>query len=119
MDPARITFVQLGTYTILGALMFLITDTRSLSIINWKIGLPSVAYLGVFSTFICFFLQTWAQTKVNPSKVAIILSMESLFGSIFGVLFGMDVFSYNLLIGGIIILSSTILTEIDFNHKLK
>lgn len=119
MDSARITFVQLSTCAILSGIMFLATDTSSLSIINWEIGLPSIVFLGIFSTFICFFLQTWAQTKVNPSKVAIILSMESVFGSIFSVLFGMDVFNYNLLFGGLIILSSIILTEIDFNPKLR
>ena len=73
--------------------------------------------LGVFSTCLCYFLQTTAQKHVNSTKAAIILSTESLFGSIFSVLLGYDPLSAQMVVGGVIILASIILPEFSFGKK--
>ncbi len=80
-------------------------------------GMSAVVYLGVFSTCLCYFLQTTAQKHVNSTKAAIILSTESLFGSIFSVLLGYDPLSAQMVVGGVIILASIILPEFSFGKK--
>ena len=77
--------------------------------------------IGIFSTCLCYFLQTTAQQHVHSAKAAIILSTESLFGTIFSVLLGYDPLSPQMVVGGIIILISITMTEIKlpFGKKEK
>jgi drug/metabolite transporter (DMT)-like permease len=117
LDPVKITFLQLATSAVLGIIVFFSTDFSYLSNIDWKSGLIAVAYLGVISSAVCYFLQTWAQTITTPSKAAILMSAESLFGSLFAVLIGFEIFRINILIGGILILGSVLLSEIDLKRK--
>lgn len=114
VNPISITFLQLAVCTVLGTLLFFATDFSADLAIDWHYGLPSVLYLGIFSSAVCYFLQTWAQTMTTPSKAAIIMSGESLFGPLISIIIGFDVFRYNILIGGVLILGSVIISEIDF-----
>ena len=115
MDPSKITFVQLLVSAALGTAMFFIFEQPAQISVDWSIGLPAIAYVGVFSTAICYFMQTWAQTISQPSKAAIIMSSESLFGSLFAVVIGFEAFRINIVIGGLIIMVSVVLSEIDFS----
>jgi drug/metabolite transporter (DMT)-like permease len=117
MNPAKITFVQLFVSAVLGTAMFFIFEKPSALAIDWSAGLPAIVYVGVFSTAICYFLQTWAQTVTQPSKAAIIMSSESLFGSLFAILLGLEAFRINIVFGGLIIMASVVLSEIDINLK--
>ncbi len=49
-------------------------------------GILSVLYLGVISTTVCYLLQTASQKYVDETKAAIILSLESVFGTLFSIL---------------------------------
>lgn len=118
-NPTRITFVQLFTCAILGTILFFATENPAALSVDWGIGLPAILYVGVFSTAVCYFLQTWAQTITTPSKAAIIMSAESLFGPLFAILIGFEVFRVNIVIGGFIILASVVLSEIEFKRRGK
>ena len=107
-----LNIVQLGTAGILSALFFLIFDPWVIDLTAFRAGAFAILYLGVFSTGVCFFFQTYAQRFVPPTRAAIILSCEGLCGSILSVLFGYDRVTPQLLCGGIIIVSSVLLTEI-------
>lgn len=74
-------------------------------------GLVAALYLAVFSTCLCYFLQTTAQKKVAPGKAGIILCTEGLFGSLFSVLLGLEPVTAGLVIGGVFILGSVALAE--------
>lgn len=114
LNTIRITFMQLIVCAVLGtATFFIFEGVRALSV-DWKMGLPAILYLGVFSTAVCYFLQTWAQKITTASKAAIIMSAESLFGPMFSMVIGLELFRVNIVIGGAIILGSVILSEIDF-----
>ena len=112
-----LNFIQLLSVGILSVLTILIFDIST--DFSLKTGLTSVIYLGVLATGLCYFLQTWAQCHVSPSRAAIILSCEGLFGSLFSVLLGYDKFTSNLLFGGLIILISIILIQVDLSELLK
>ncbi len=72
-------------------------------------GIIGVLYLGVMSTMLCFTLQTFAQKSTTSTHAAIILSLESVFGSILGILILDEVFT-PLMIGGCIIIFIGIIT---------
>lgn len=74
-------------------------------------GFGAALYLAVFSTCLCYFLQTSAQKKVSPGKAGIILCTEGFFGSLFSVLLGLEPITAGLVIGGVCILGSVALAE--------
>ena len=116
-NPISITFLQMATAGIMGLVVFLFMDTAKVAGADWKLGLTSVLYLGLISSAVCYFLQTWAQTITTPSKAAIMMSMESLFGSLFSILVGLEAFRINIPVGGLIIFASVVLSEADFKRR--
>lgn len=72
-----------------------------------------ILYLGLGSTTICYLLQTNCQRYVDETKSAIILSMESLFGTIFSILILHEELSLKMIIGCFLILSAVILSNLD------
>lgn len=91
-----------------------------LASIIFKEGLPSInmegslaiLYLGLISTFICYLLQTTCQRYIEESKAAIILCMESLFGSLLSVIILHEVFTFKMIIGCALILLGVIISSL-------
>lgn len=72
----------------------------------------SVLYLGVVSTTICYLLQTASQKYVDETKAAIILSMESVFGTLFSILILKELITVRMVIGCVIILTAVIISNL-------
>jgi len=118
VDVIKMTFLQMIAAAILALLIFGIFEGFEVTITDYRLGILSVIYLGVVCTCVCYFIQTFSQRHTTSAKAAMILSTESLFGSLFSVLFRIEPFTANLLIGGVLILSTIFLSEIDLT-KLK
>ena len=99
-DAMLITFVQLATAALISAAVLLLFDREAVFAVNYAAGLPPAIFLGLFSTCLCYMLQTWAQKYTAPAKAGILLSTEGLFGSLFSVLLGFEPFGARLLLGG-------------------
>jgi drug/metabolite transporter (DMT)-like permease len=112
-DTAALTFLQMAVASVFSLAVFLLADGGSVQGIDFKAGLPAVIYLGLFSTLLCFFIQTTAQRYTSSAKAAIFLSTEALFGTLFSVSLGLEPFSMRMLTGGSLILFSLILSELD------
>ncbi len=69
--------------------------------------------IGVFGSFIGFFFQSIGQKHTNEAEAAILISSESLFGPIFGIIFYHDLVTSNLIFGMILIISGIVLSELD------
>lgn len=108
----HINLIQLSTAAVISLAVFLLTDIDALQQAELNRGLPAVAYLGLFSTCLCYFLQTLAQKHTTPAKAGVLLSTEGLFGSVFSVALGMEALTVNLVAGGLIILASVTLMEL-------
>lgn len=108
----RLTFVQITVSAILSILLFLIGDLKTTTMEIFTNGFLATFYLGAFSTCFCYYGQTKGQQYVKPAKSAIILSTEGLFGTIFSVMLGFEVLKVNMVVGGIIILTAVILSEL-------
>lgn len=75
-------------------------------------GIIAILFLGIFSTSLCYFLQTMAQRHVASSKAGVILGTEALFGALFSVLVGYEPFTLRMVAGGLIMFFSIILPEL-------
>ena len=116
MDAKVVVFLQFAVATVLGFITFMLTD-RNFGAFGSASGMAAVAYLGIFSTCLCYFLQTTAQQHVESAKAAIILATESLFGTVFSVILGYDKLTVNMVLGGLIILISILMTELKLPKK--
>lgn len=113
-----LTFLQIATAAVLSLIVFIVAD-RDLSAFASTKGLLAVLYLAIFSTCIAYFIQTLCQQYASPSKTSIIISTESLFGTTLSVLLGFELFTYNLIIGGLAIFLSVIIIETNIFSKNK
>ena len=112
-SATTLSFIQFAVAAVLSLALFLIYELPTQQEVHLPDATLAVIYLGLFSTGLCFFLQTWAQRRLSASTVAIILSSEGLFGGILSVAFGRDELSWQLVCGGTIILVSILLIQLD------
>jgi drug/metabolite transporter (DMT)-like permease len=73
--------------------------------------LTDVVFLGVFSTFLAFLLQNTAQKHTSSTHAAVLLSLESFFGSVMAILLLGDAFSPKMILGCAIIFIAIITAE--------
>lgn len=118
MGTEKLTFLQFCTSAVLSLMSFIFIDFDSIYKVKSVMGFLPVIYLGIFSTCIAFFMQTRAQKNTRSSKVAIILSTEAVFASLFSILLGYEVLTINLIIGGILVISSVMIMEKDMIYQM-
>lgn len=112
-EVMQLTFVQLAVAGILSIIMFFVSDFNNTTVEIFVNGVGATFYLGAFSTCFCYYGQTKGQQHVKPSKSAIILCTEGLFGTMFSVILGFEVLRFNMVLGGAIILGAVILSELQ------
>ncbi len=108
-DPAVIATIQMATCTIIFLVMMLFENQPI--VFNTK-GTVSMLYLSLIATMLCFLLQTLGQKYTSTTHAAIILSLESIFGSLFGVLFLNEKYSIMTVMGFVIIFIAVLIAEI-------
>ena len=112
-----LNFVQMTTAFLLSVVsLFVFGET------NFQVtakGWLSVLYLGVISTTVCYLLQTASQKYVDETKAAIILSMESVFGTLFSIIILHEVITPRMVAGCIIILTAVIISNLSETQERK
>ena len=71
----------------------------------------AVLFTAIFATVIGFFVQTWAQAKMEPSRVAVILTLEVVFTAAIAVGVGQEVLALKTVLGGVIMIIAMVLVE--------
>lgn len=79
----------------------------------------SVGYLCVMCTGVCFLLQTIGQKYTPASEVAIILTLEAVFGAIISVLFYHEQLTLRVLCGFVLIFLAILISEAELPKKTK
>ncbi|WP_102401681.1 DMT family transporter [Haloimpatiens massiliensis] len=117
LDPIVLTVIQFGVAAILSYIFALIFEPK-LSYLSTD-AMLSIVYLSVFSTLIAFLVQNIAQKYTSSTHAAIILSLESFFGCLFGVIFLGEELTVKIIIGCVFIFLSIITAETrwDFFKK--
>lgn len=103
--------VQMFTAFVLSAISLMIFGENDFQVTTQ--GWLSALYLGVVSTTICYLLQTACQKYIDETKAAIILSMESVFGTIFSILILHEVVTVRMVIGCAVILVAVIISNMS------
>lgn len=111
---------SMGQFAVCGILglifMFIFEEPSVGAIIDAK---WSILYCGVLSAGVAYTLQVVAQKKAEPTMAAIVLSTESMFSAIGGVMFGIDeltVFGY---VGCGLMFAGIVVSQITFGRKRK
>ena len=111
-DPGSVTFWQLLTAGVLGAL-FTLAGRQTVTADMLSKGALPVLYVGLLATGLCYYLEAKAQKHVDPSRTGIVLSMEGVYGAFFSIVMGLERFRPQVALGGLIITLSVVLMEID------
>ena len=93
--------------------------TKQTHIQATTLGIMGALYLGIFSTAVAFLLQTICQSKVEQTRSALILSTESLFGTILSVIIFHEILTMRMVLGCIIIFASIIISETKLSFLKK
>ncbi len=111
-DGVRMSCIQFWTAGIILLPLALIIDKPTISQIGECL-LP-LLYLGIFSSGVGYTLQILGQKRASATVSSIILSLESVFAAIFGVLITDEDMSLRKLLGCITVFASVVLTQISF-----
>lgn len=115
IDPVILTILQFAYTAIFSLLVAVIFEPYPSNVTPQ--GLSSIIYLGIFSTCLAFFLQTLCQKYTLSTHAAILLSTESLFGSIFSALILGEIFTSKMMIGCAAILAAILIAELKPAEK--
>ena len=117
-DVTVFTIVQITMCFLFSLITMLIRGDLSFNITFNSGG--GVIYLAVFSTAIGLFLQVLGQKSTTETRAAIIMSTESVFGTIFAIILLNQALTIKVIIGCIIIFIAIIISEVKpFAKKQK
>jgi drug/metabolite transporter (DMT)-like permease len=71
----------------------------------------AVLFTAVFATVFGFFVQTWAQARMDASRVAIILTLEVVFTALISLGVGQEVLALKTVIGGLFMIAAMVIVE--------
>lgn len=109
-DALALTIVQFVTAAILSTIGMVLLGEVPTSIAPE--GMYVIVYLAIFCTFIAYVCQNVGMQYANPTKSAIILSMEALFGTLFSVWLLSEILTDRMIIGCVLILCAVLFAEI-------
>lgn len=72
----------------------------------------AVLLTAIAATALAFFIQTWAQAHLAPTRAAVVLTMEPVFAGIFGVTVGGDSLSPRTVVGAVLVLVAMYAVEL-------
>lgn len=107
-DIYPLTVIQLGAGSVvcwMGALADGYQPPPNASV--WGV----VVFTAVFATAAAFLVQTWAQSIMDPSRVAIILTTEVIFAAAIAVAVGQEVLALRVVIGGALMVFAMLIVE--------
>lgn len=113
VEPYRLVALHIimlaALMTILALIFEPLPDIQSFSLKIWA----TLLCVSLGNTILCFILQFKAQRVTPESHVAVIFSLEGLFGYMFAVLSGQDPFHLQGAIGGVLVITGMLVTETE------
>jgi drug/metabolite transporter (DMT)-like permease len=82
-------------------------------------GWLSLVYMALVAGALALVGQTWAQAHLEPTRAAIIMTMEPVFAAFFAVLLGGESLTARMLIGGSLVLAAMYLVELAPRRKVE
>jgi len=114
----KLSIMQFLVVGIISTICALIFDLKALSISALLDGVLPILYLGIMSSGIAYTLQIVGQKYAEPSVASIVMSFESVFAVLGGVMFSNSSLSSNEIIGCIIMFAAIIIAQLpEFKKK--
>ncbi len=107
-DPTILVFLQFVTIAILATTAFFLSEEKA--VLN-PASIGSIIYLGIFSNLIASLFYTFGLKHTSAERASIILSLESVFGSILGIILFSEPYNYKLFFGSALILFAIMYSE--------
>lgn len=117
VDGVMLSCGQFFAASFMGLIMMLITGVPSLD--NLYLALPALLYVGIMSNGVAYTLQVVGQRGINPSIASLIMSLESVMGAVFGVLFLKEVMTQREVTGAVLMFIAVLLTQISIKKDRK
>jgi drug/metabolite transporter (DMT)-like permease len=76
----------------------------------------AVLLTAIAATALAFFIQTWAQAHLPPTRAAVVMTMEPVFAGIFGVAIGGDTLGARTILGAVLVLVAMYMVELGPRH---
>jgi drug/metabolite transporter (DMT)-like permease len=108
-DAAGLVAVQLGTVALVS---IIVAAPKSLAPPPDAGVWGAVLLTALAATAVAFFLQTWAQARLSPTRAAVVMTMEPVFAGIFGVAFGGDLLNIRTVVGAALVLAAMYAVEL-------
>ena len=108
-NPILLSMIQFATAAVLCWIAAPLSDPmpKSIPAESWY----SIAYLCVMCTGVCFLLQTIGQKYTPPSAAAVILTLESVFGTLLSILFYHERLTLRVAAGFVLIFAAVLISE--------
>lgn len=115
-SPILLSMIQFATAAVICwiAAPFSAPMPRGIPAASWY----SIAYLCFMCTGVCFLLQTIGQKYTPPSAAAVILTLESVFGTLLSILFYHEQLTLRVAVGFVLIFVAVLISEtkLSFLH---
>lgn len=116
-EPLLLTMLQFAVAAVVCLVFALLFEPKPQSIPSgsWL----GIAYLTVMCTGVCFFLQTLGQKYTPPSAAAVIMTLESVFGTALSIALGQETLTFSIILGFVLIFTAILISEtkLDFLRK--
>ena len=116
-DPVLLTIIQFGMSAVCAWVLGLCTESFPPTVTTDAV--LGVAYLAVFATGVALLLQNVGQKYADPTAAAILLSLESVFGVVFSIIFYDETVTLKLGAGFLLIFAAVILSETKLSFLRK
>jgi len=110
-----LTIVQLGTIAILTSLLALVDDGYEPPNTNQEWG--ATIFTALLATSLAFLIQTWSQSKMDATVVAVVLTLEVVFAALFAVIAGQESLTLRAILGGTLIFAAMILMQLRAENR--
>ena len=109
----NLVVVQLVVASLLFVLYTLIFESKNYATlsIQWDLAWWRLAIVSLIGTGFAYFAQTYAQNHVAPAQTSLILACETPIGAFASIIVGIDKFSWNFVIGGLLLIGSIFIIE--------
>ena len=114
-DGVRMSCIQFAVVTVVTLIFSLILESP-MKIDAIGAAIWPIVMLGIGSSGIAYTLQIVAQRNVNPAVAAVIMSLESVFGLLSGVIVLGETMSTRQYIGCAIVFAAVLLSQLDFTR---
>jgi len=117
-DAIALTILQLSTAAVLSLAavgvetLFGLGQVKASANVNLALSILAAVYLGLLSTGVAFLLQTVAQQWTTQTRAAILMSTESVFGTLMSALILHERLSSRAIIGSAIVFAAILVAEL-------